>query len=253
MTHIEVYHRLVCEENRQMLHPLMQDACASIGYKMLDMVICNSDGLQYIECNVDTKEHFHAVMIGFILDIRRIVPESGKDHYYLPSIMFCTTYNYHVNQYLDRENSRRHELMHLRDVLCMIDKDPQFTNKVMQYSMNKQNILVKDLPKSIEFEMYKLFILEPKASREDHKNGENYLLIPLNNGGIYRHGNVSLDEFVRVKIGSEIARIRDIYLEKFPNNPRAKQIILRQMRQSLVRHGKDVFKSDLEKVLRHLQ
>lgn len=155
MTHRDVYNRLVCDENRQLLHPLIESACTSIGYKLLDMVICGLNGIKYIECSIDTQEIFHAVMIGFILDITKIEPEYDKKYYYMPVIMFCTTYEDHINKYIDKHQSTRHELMHLKDILDLIEKDPEFTEKVMRYSMNKQDLAVDDLPKSIEFEMSK--------------------------------------------------------------------------------------------------
>ncbi|MEO5332225.1 MAG: hypothetical protein H7839_09390 [Magnetococcus sp. YQC-5] len=252
MLHREIYHRLVCEENQHLLYPLIQDACTSIGYKMLNMTVSTMDGFKYVNCSIDVEDQFCAVMVGFFLDISNIILGCDKD-YYLPVVMFCTTYSDNINQYIDTDRSTKHELLHVNDILDMIEKDPDFPEKVRQYSMSKQNLSINDLPKSIEFEMFKMLRLEAKAAREDYKNGENYILIPLKNGEIYRHNNVPLGKFISVKIGSEVIRIKDVYLRKFPENSIARQIILRSMRQAVTKYGKNIFKGDLLKVLNSLK
>ncbi|MBF0135702.1 MAG: hypothetical protein HQL65_05640 [Magnetococcales bacterium] len=232
---------------------MIQEACTSIGYKFLDMKICSSDGFKYIECDIDTEEKFQGVMIGFILDIRNIIPEYDKESYYLPVVMFCTTYQENIKKLLNKEITIKHELMHVRDVLDMIEKDPKYTEKVAKYSMNNDTISVKNLPKSIEFEIFRLFNLEPQASEEDYKNGENYVLIPLKNGEIYRIDDIPLDKYIRIAIASDIERVKNIYLNKFPRNPMVKKIILHHIRQAVKRHGKKIFGSDLPHVLKNLQ
>ena len=75
------------------------------------------------------------------------------------------------------------------------------------------------------------------------------MFIPLNNGEIYKHRFKNINEYLVIKIGLEVHRVRDIYFEKFTNDQETRKLISRKIKKAVRRYGKDLLGGDIERVL----
>ena len=230
----EIYQKIVCERNLEQLKLILGKEIPAVGFEFISFELLKDtrDGFPYIYCLIDSNMMYAAQMIGLLVDIKEIIPDYGKDYYYLPIVAFCETLPEEVRQYVNKGISINHELLHVKDMLDLIDEDPGFPEKVWNYGKYSP-IKNDDLPESIDHEIFKVFRMEPQAIRQDYEAGENYILLPLKNGEIYKYVCSEFQQCLLVKMVSEITRINKIYLDKFNIEPSAKQIISDEFKRSI--------------------
>ena len=245
MKNKEIYHKIVSQNNFDELKIILEKEFSSIGYDLLGFEILYDKDFPYIYCSVDTEELFAAMMIGLLIDIRHLIPEYKKKIYYLPVAAFCETYPDKVSQYVNKKNSINHELLHVKDILNLIEEDPEYPEKISKFG-KQGTIKIKDLPTSIDLEIFKIFYIEPQAIKLDYDAGENYILLPLKNGEIYRHICDDVQQVMMVKMASELSRVEKIYLNKFSNTPTAEETISTEFKKAISKYGGNIFDDKLD-------
>ena len=78
---------------------------------------------------------------------------------------------FNARKLINRELSILHETAQIKDILDLIEKQPDYPETVHKYNMNNDDLSLQDLEKSIDFEISKLFYLEPRALSMDFANG----------------------------------------------------------------------------------
>ncbi len=245
MSHSELYYRLVKEENLAELSRVVGEFLPSIDYELVTVEIRREEGFPYIYCQVVTEELFSAVMIGFFPDISSLIPEYKQPRYYLPIVAFCEEYEPHISRLIDKRLSIAHEVQHVKDMLELIRQYPDFPEKSYRYGFNSIST-VDELHESIDFEMFKLFHIEPAAMRHDYHAGDHSFLIALDGEGkeVVRYECDSMSEYVGMKINTYMLRLTGAYEEKFAAEDNISKRIEVEMNLALARYGKDIFGPD---------
>jgi len=245
MEHAELYYSIVKEGNLDQLHSIVSEQLDGIGYKVVKIEICRKNDFRYISCQIKTEEVFSAQMIGFFVEITSIIPGYEKPYYYLPVVVFCCDYDDRIMGFIDRELSLEHELLHIKDMLELIKQYPDYPEKSYRYGINSITD-VKDLSKSIDLEMFKIFFVEPPAMRCDFDKGEFCILIPFDDKAekVIRYECDSRDEYVGISIDSYLMRIRRNYKVKFENNEEASKMVDEEIDRALTCYGTGVFGRD---------
>ena len=237
MTHKEIYFYLVKKENEDSLRELFIEEGIFEDFKVTDMEIHTKAGFPYILLLVKPKEIFAAMFIGVFVDIKPMLPDYPDEWYYLPFIQYCPTYPKKYQAYIDRELSIIHEITHIKDILALIEKNPGYVDTVSKYTMFNEDLTLEDLEKSIDFEISKIFYLEPKALAGDYASGETVIYSDMM-GEIKGYPCQTVEEYVQLKIIHYKNKIKDIYAEKFPGQY---QGINELINEAINKYGKEVF------------
>lgn len=256
MSHTELYYRLVKEDNLADLSRLVSEFLESIDYEVVTVEIRREEEFPYIYCQVITEEVFSAVTVGFFADITSLVPEYKEPHYYLPVVAFCEDYQEHISRLIDKTLSIEHEVQHVKDILELIKQYPDFTEKSYRYGFNSISTL-DELHESMNFEMFKLFHLEPAAMRRDYHAGDHSILIAFDDEGkqVIRYDCDSVSEYLGMKIHTYMTKLKGAYQEKFEEESSPERSdgtstrIEVEMNLALARYGKDIFGPDAVKGL----
>ena len=245
MMHVELYYRIVKEENIEQLFSIMSERLGSLNYRIIQLEILQENDFPYICCQVSTDEIFCALMTGFFVDIKSIIYEYNEPYYYLPVIVYCDDYDDRIKGFIDKKISIEHELQHIKDMIELIKKYPDYPARSYRYGMNSITS-VEDLAESIDLEMFKLFYIEPPAMRMDFYKGDRHILMPFDDKGktVVRCECDSAEEYVAIQLDSYIMRIKSDYKERFKDNEEAAKLIAKEMDKGLTNHGKDVFGCD---------
>ncbi|MEM7133821.1 MAG: hypothetical protein AAF702_46425 [Chloroflexota bacterium] len=242
MEHLDLYHQIVDENNHDQLHSILDKHLSAIGYELVQFDVLVEGSLPYLYCQIRTDEIFSAQMIGLFAEIDPIIPDYPKPYYYLPIVVYCEDYDERIKSFIDNKISLEHELQHVKDMLALIQQDPDYPERSYRYGMNSV-IEVEDLPISIDLEIGKLLYIEPTAMKMDFEKGEKSILYPFDEKGksAVRYDCDSVEEYVGLNIHSYLTGIKEHYNAKFENDEIISQIIDQEIDKALTYHGKDLF------------
>ena len=177
-THRKIYLQFVNKDNMTKLRRILDENLGDMGYELCKFDVLVDDDLPYIFCTIKSEEMFCAQMIGLIIDSDELEAKHTRSVYYLPAILMRNDFEEDADGLLKKDRILQHELQHVHDILSYIERYPEFPENYRKFGMSG-DVSIEDLPKSMDMELSKLFILEPAASRLDYNNGETYILIPV--------------------------------------------------------------------------
>ena len=217
LSYKEVYYRVVIEENLERIKRIIEDQ----GY--YDSVTINkiqyrkSNNLPHFFVQVDSPDYTfgnYAMIDGIYLDIDSIVPEwQGK--FYLGIIIIRNPTNEKIKRFIDPAKDIEHELEHLRYLTDHIDKNPDYIEKSMKYNVG--SCTLRNLEKSIAFEVNKIFSMELPALILDFEMGQKDMF-SFENGILTKITVDDKDSFLRYQMGHYLAGLHERYAKKFPEN-----------------------------------
>jgi len=240
ISHREAYTRLLSDHCADTLIQSMkqEDVVAGLGALAIERRF-DLEGLPFLHIRVDTEDIFGARLTGLFLTqhmVRPLVPAYRHDFFYLPTICYCDTYPPSVAELIDPEASLTHELIHLRDMLGIIEKDATFVTRLRAYGLGGLES-PKQLAKSVDLEVYKIFTLEPPAFKSDFQHGDRVFRMQFL-GQILTHQCTTEEEYIRCQLADYIATLEASYQEKFPDQ---REAIRRHIRHAVNRHGRAIF------------
>lgn len=239
----EIYHYLLKPDHFEQLQVLMKEQNIYGSLNVKDAFLENKEGFPYILLKIETEQIFAAQMVGVLLKIDSLLPEY-IDEYYFPVIAIARNYDSEINHLINQEYSVTHELLHIKDILSLIENDPSYISRLGKYGINMLES-VEDLQESIDFEVSKIFYLEPQAFRSDFSNGEK-ILRTMFFGKILEYECETEQEYVEMQMSSYLGNLSEAYKDKFPDEDTA---IKNHIDASAVKYGKDVFgEAPLEKL-----
>lgn len=167
----------------------------------------------------------HCTAIWF--DARPLVGPDGDKDYYLPVLGIS-------------ENASAatiaHELLHLHDLLALIEQDPSYPERALKLSINSISE-PSQIESSIDFELFKIFAMEPQAYRLEFAMGETWIDVPDARPPV-RYHCATADELVAMRLAGYVASLECKYAKIFPGH---EATILQALRRSANRHGREVF------------
>lgn len=230
----EIYHYLLKPDHFEQLQALMKEQNI---YETLNVkeALLKDEEFPYVLFSIETDQVFAAQMVGLLLEIDSLVPEYTEE-YYLPVIAMARNYDSEINHLINQENSVAHELIHIRDILSLIEDDPSYIQRLNRYGINVVED-VEDLQESIDFEVFKIFHLEPQAFESDFSKGERTIRT-LFLGKILAYECETEQEYVEMQMRNYVGNLSGFYKEKFPDEDEA---IEKHIKASVIKYGKDIF------------
>jgi hypothetical protein len=249
----EIYLKLLSLKQFDRLEKLMKEQNVHDSLRVSKSSLETKEGFPYILLKIESDQVFAAQMIGLSLQIHELLPEYTDD-YYLPVIAIheyrddllamANGYNSTINNLIDQENAIKHELIHIKDILSLINKDPSYLKRIMLYSIHKIESS-QYLPESVDIEVFKIFYLEPQALGNDFNQGEKTIRIVLL-GELMEYNCKTSEEYIEMLISDYLEDLSMDYKKKFPNDT---EFITNQMDVSIIKYGKEVFgKNPLERL-----
>ncbi len=254
MDYLSLYRKVVEKQNEDTLLHLLKETGHWEKLQAIDFEIIDDTTLPYILITVDYQEdvvgYFASAMIGISLEksyILDIQSNYNKEYFYLPLIAKPQTYPEIAKKYYSEEHAIQHELMHISDILQWIENDPTYIENVLHYSY--ETATEDTLDKSIDFEVQKIFTLEPQAMGHDFDNGEDMIIEPFLFGLYMRYKCPTKTEYIEIKIADYMSNLKEMYVKNFSQK---KEAIEHFFEESVGKYGKNVFGHDPYHTLQHV-
>jgi hypothetical protein len=167
----------------------------------------------------------HCTAVWF--DVRPLVGPEGEAHYYFPALSAGDEAS---------APTLAHELLHLHDLLALIERDPSYPGRALKLSINSISD-PSEIPDSIEFELSKMFAPEPQAYRLEYEMGETWIDVPQP-GQPIRYHCATPQELVTMRMANYVAALERTYVERFAGH---ETTIRDAVRRSANHHGHEVF------------
>ena len=247
MSYIDIYREIVQKRKKDTLIRVLKETGHWEKLKALDLEIIDDATLPYVLIGIDYAEdfigYFSSAMIGMNLDrdcILELCDQYCYECFYLPVIVKPRKLPEIAKKYFSEENSIEHELMHVSDILRWIDEDPPaYIESFLNYG--RESVTEDALDKGIDFEVRKIFLLEPQAIGHDFDNGEDMIIEPFFFGIFLEYRCSTKQEFIEMKTADYIVELKHMFEEKFP---RKKDEIESFFEESVEKYGKEVFGTD---------
>lgn len=246
MSYRDFYMKIVKKENEDKIITLLKENDCWERFQIKQLQVIEADPYAYILIDLDILGEFAAQYLGIFLDIRKHFPWYEQENFYLVAIACPADYHQSIKKYVNKDVSIAHELLHIRDIIMIIENDPGYLEKVFRYGF--ENIHdPADLEESIEFETGKTFKIEPQALENDFKNGENLIFAPFIFGMIMKYKCETKDEYIRLSMSNYIMDLQEMYIEKFEET---QDKIKEYFKNSVNKHGRQIFGDNAyEKIL----
>jgi hypothetical protein len=233
----DFYKKIVKTSNREKIIAILKENHAWEYFKIKQIEIIQAVPYAYILIELDITGDFAAQFLGMFVEIKKYFPGYNEDNFYLPSIAYPHDYYDNMKPYINKELSLAHELLHLQDIIDMIENDSSYLEKIYKYGF--ENIKEGgELPESIDFEIWKNFRIEPRALENDFKNGEKLILAPFLFGMVMKYKCKTKEEYIQLKMSDYIFDLQEMYCEKFKDE---KDKIGDYFKDSINKHGHKIY------------
>ncbi len=244
MNYIGAYREIVRKRNEDTLIRVFKETGHWEKLKALDLEINDEAILPYVFSNVDYGEdftgYFSSAMIGITLERDCILEMCGHycyEYFYLPVIVKPRYISKLVKKYFSEEVSIGHELMHVSDILRWVGEDPPaYIEDVLNFGV--ESVSEDTLEKSVDFEIRKIFKLEPQAIGHDFDNGEDMIIEPFLFEIFLKYQCPTKKEFIKMKIANYVNELKRMYEKRFRGKENE---IERFFEESVGKYGKNVF------------
>jgi len=243
MDYIDIYRKIADKNNREKLITVFKDTGEWDKLKIVHLEIIEDGKLPYILVNVDYNEdfigYFSSAMIGIFMEkafAAEIDTNYDKEYFYLPVIAKPCQVPEIAKKYFSEEIAVQHELMHLSDILEWISKEPEYIENAIRYSY--ESATAENIDKSIDFEVRKIFALEPQAIGNDFSRGEDIIIVPFLFDIFLKYKCRTKTEYIQMKMSDYITDLREMYLKNFSDR---KDSVEDFFRKSVEKYGKKIF------------
>ena len=228
MKHREIYMALLSPSLRdRLLATLKEEGILTLLHAHALWVV-DATPLPYVRLEITAGEHgLVAHCTGVWFDVRPLVGPEGEDDYYLPVLGASQAAS---------APTIAHELLHLHDLLALIEQDPSYSVRALELSVNSvsEPSLIGN---SVDFEMFKIFAMEPQAYRLEYAMGETWIDVS-HAGQQLRYHCTTVEELVTMRLADYVETLERRYVNKFPGDA---AMIRKAVRRSANHHGREVF------------
>ena len=233
----DFYNKIVKKNNGEKITAILKENHAWEYFKIKQIEIIQAVPYAYILIELDITGDFAAQFLGMFVEIKKYFPGYNEDNFYLPAIAYPQEYYANMKPFINKELSLAHELLHLTDIIDMIENDSSYLEKIYKYGFEN----IKDageLPESIDFEIWKNFQIEPRALENDFKNGEKLILAPFLFGMVMKYKCKTQEEYIQLKMSDYIFDLQDMYCERFKEE---QDKIRGYFKDSINKHGHKIY------------
>lgn len=190
--------------------------------------VVDATPLPYVRLEITAGEGgLVAHCTGVWFDVRPLVGPGGEQDYYLPVLGVSRGAS---------ASTMSHELLHLHDLLALIEQDPSYPERALKLCINglSEPSLIDE---SVELEVFKIFAMEPQAYRLEYEMGETWIDSSLA-GRPVRYHCATAEELVTLRLANYVATLERRYITMFPEY---EATIRKAVRRSVSHHGREVF------------
>ena len=228
MNHRETYLALLSPSLRDRLLATLEEEGILTLLKAHGLEVVDATPLPYVRLEIIAGEGGHvAHCTGVWVDVRPLVGAEGEQDYYLPVLG--------VPQEASA-STISHELLHLHDLLVLIEQDPSYPERALQLGINSISE-PSQIEESVDFELFKIFAMEPQAYRLEHALGETWIDAPYA-GQYVRYHCATAEELVTMRLADYVSTLQRRYIKMFPGHEAQ---IREAVRRAANHHGRAVF------------
>src|SRR5689334_2297306 len=164
--HRETYLALLSPTHRDRLLVTLEEEGILTLLKAHALEVVDATPIPYVRLEITAGENgLVAHCTGVWFDARPLLCPEVEQDYYLPVLG--------VPQGASA-STIRHELLHLHDLLALIEQDPSYPERALKLSINSISE-PSQIEDSVDFELFKIFAMEPQAYRLEYSLGETWI------------------------------------------------------------------------------
>jgi hypothetical protein len=226
--HREIYMALLSPPLRDRLLATLEEEGILTLLKAHALRVVDATPLPYVRLETTHGENgLVAHCTGVWFDARPLVGPEGEQDYYLPVLGVPPGAS---------TPTISHELLHLHDLLVLIERDPSYPERALKLGINSISE-PSQIEESVEFELFKIFAMEPQAYRLEFSMGETWI-DASHAGRPVRYHCATVEELVTMRMADYVANLERRYVQMFPGH---EAMIRKAVRQSTNHHGREVF------------
>jgi len=235
--HRETYMALLSPSLRDRLLATLREEGILTLLKAHALEVVDAEPVPYVRLAITAGEGgFVAHCTGVWFDVRPLVGPEGEQDYYLPVLG--------VGEGASTP-TLRHELLHLQDMLALLERDPSYSERALNLGINSISE-PSQIEASVDFELFKIFTMEPQAYRLEYSLGETW--IDTTCAGIpVRYHCASAEELVTMRMADYVSILERRYGELFPGHEAS---IRKAIRRSVDHHGRELFGAEADDQIR---
>lgn len=228
MTHRETYMALLSPALRDRLLATLEAEGILTLLKAHSLCVVDAEPVPYVRLEITAGEGgMIAHCTGVWFDVRPLVGADGEEDYYLPVLGVGAGAS---------APTLAHELCHLQDMLALIEQDPSYPERALKLSINSVSE-PSEIRDSVDFELFKIFAMEPQAYRLEFEMGETWI-DAYSRGQTIRYHCATVEELITMRLAGYVATLEHRYSEKFPGH---EATIRAAVRRSANHHGRAWF------------
>ena len=228
MKHREIYTALLSPSLRDRLLATLKEEGILTLLKAHALRVVDATPVPYVRLEITAGENgLIAHCTGVWFDVRPLVGPEGEEDYYLPVLGASEGAS---------APTISHELLHLHDLLALIEQDPSYPERALKLGINSVSE-PSEIGASVDFELFKIFAMEPQAYRLEYSLGETWI-DASHAGQPVRYHCATAEELVTMRLADYVATLERRYAEKFPGY---EATIRKAVRRSTNHHGRVIF------------
>jgi len=226
--HRETYLALLSPTLRARLLATLEEEGILTLLKAHALEVVDATPIPYVRLEITAGENgLVAHCTGVWFDARPLLGPEVEQDYYLPVLG--------VPQGASA-STISHELLHLHDLLALIEQDPSYPERALKLSINSISE-PSQIEDSVDFELFKIFAMEPQAYRLEYSLGETWI-DTSHDGQPVRYHCATAEELVTMRLADYVAILERRYIKMFPGSVAT---IRNAVRRSVNHHGREVF------------
>jgi hypothetical protein len=226
--HRETYMALLSPSLRDRLLSTLEEEGFLTLLKAHALGVVDATPMPYVRLEITAGEDGRvAQCTGIWFDVRPLVGPEGEQDYYLPVLSVPPDASIPTIS---------HELLHLHDLLELIEQDPSYPERALKLGINSISE-PSQIEESVDFELFKIFAMEPQAYRLEYEMGETWI-DASHAGHPVRYHCATADELVTMRLASYVATLERRYVKMFPGHEAA---IRKAVQRSASHHGRALF------------
>lgn len=249
MGYAKDYDRLLTPDGYKKIRKMIDNGEIISDYKILEFKMAQHDDLKFFSAVIDTDDNevtFCAYLLVTYLEKDLLFPHV-KDKRRFPVMIIVTPSKMEKTAagLNDKDITLKHELLHLKDLRDIFDKEPSFIMKGCRNALVNAGISGKTehakLAECIDYEVEKIFRIEPQAMKQDFELGNRKIIIPLDEFRYIEHQCQSSIEYVKYEIIFYLASVKSNVIEKVKDNNKLTDSVNDFVNESICKHGTNVF------------
>jgi hypothetical protein len=228
MKHREIYMALLSPALRDRTLATLEAEGILTLLKAHALEVVDATPVPYVRLEITEGEGgFVAHCTGVWFDVRPLVGPEGEEDYYLPVLGVANGASM---------PTIRHELLHLHDMLALLEQDPSYSERALKLGINGIEE-PSQIEASVDFEVFKIFAMEPQAYRLEYALGETWIDTTYG-GRPVRYHCASAEELVTMRMADYVATLERRYVTLFPGHEAA---VRKAIRRSVNHHASELF------------